>query len=61
MFVLYNNDYLERLWCCFELGARGSYGGELVLLPLLKAPACISIIVFLTLAHCMEYIGMVKL
>ena len=59
MFILYNDDYFERLWCCFELGARASTGGDLVLLPLLKAPACISIIVFLSLSHAIEWAGLI--
>lgn len=59
MFILYNDDYFERLWCCFELGARASRGGELVLLPLLKAPACISIIVFLGLSHVIEWASLI--
>ena len=51
MFILYNDDYfLERSGAALELGARASRG-ELVLPPLLKAPACISIIVFFGLSH----------
>ena len=57
MLICYNDDYFERLWCTFELGARAASGGDMVLLPLLRAPAVLAITVFMTLAHTFEYCG----
>ena len=57
MIILYNNDYFERLWCCFELAAQASKDGDLVLIPLWRAPTCILMVVFTKLGHVVEWLG----
>ena len=53
--ILYNNDYFERLWCCFELAARASSGREIVMLPLWRAPCFLAITVGFFAGHVAEW------
>ena len=55
MLILYNEDYFERLWCCFELAARASENAHIVMLPLWRAPLVLAIAVGFTIAHVAEY------
>lgn len=55
MLIMYNDDYFERLWCCFELAARASENAHIVMLPLWRAPCVLAIAVGFTIAHVAEY------
>lgn len=62
--VLYNNDYLERLWCVYELAAYTSRelradGSNLIFLSPLKAPAIIMMTCVVSSWHLIEYISLV--
>jgi hypothetical protein len=56
MLICYNDDYFERLWCCFELAARASSGSKIEMLPLWRAPVVLVVLVGFTVAHIAEYI-----
>lgn len=61
MIVLYNNDYLERLWCVYELAAYTAFdlkedGSNIVFLPLLKAPTVLGMMIVLYCFPLGEYI-----
>jgi hypothetical protein len=55
MLICYNDDYFERLWCCFELAARASSGSHIVLLPLWRAPVLLALILGIFTGHVAEY------
>ena len=55
MLICYNDDYFERLWCCFELAARASSGSEIEMLPLWRAPVVLVVLVGFTVSHIAEY------
>ena len=56
MLICYNDDYFERLWCCFELAARASSGSEIEMLPLWRAPVVLVVLVGFTVSHIAEYV-----
>jgi hypothetical protein len=54
MLICYNDDYFERLWCCFELAARASSGSRIEMLPLWRAPVVLVVLVGFTVSHIAE-------
>ena len=56
MLICYNDDYFERLWCCFELAARASSGSKIEMLPLWRAPVVLVVLVGFTVSHIVEYL-----
>jgi hypothetical protein len=60
MLICYNDDYFERLWCCFELAARASSGSHIVMLPLWRAPVLLALIAGIFAGHVAEYICIMK-
>ena len=56
MLICYNDDYFERLWCCFELAARASSGSQIEMLPLWRAPVVLVALCGFTFSHIAEYI-----
>jgi hypothetical protein len=60
MLICYNDDYFERLWCCFELAARASSGSRIVMLPLWRAPVLLALIAGILTGHVAEYICIMK-
>jgi hypothetical protein len=57
MIALYNDDYFQRLWCCFEFAAGASVGLDVVLLPLWRAPVVLLTVLLLALARSIEWLG----
>lgn len=56
MLICYNDDYFERLWCCFELAARASSGSKIEMLPLWRAPVVLVVLVGYTVSDIAAYV-----